>query len=323
MLVKKNLKSRDKTIEKMSTQYDICYSGGKNSIYNKRFGKYIIPYREKDIIIRSIRNRFSNSKKNIKTLKVLDFGCGDGRTYPVFEYAVIHKIIPEKTKLEVLCYDISKTGLEIFKDNLLKNNYKLLNSKLPYKLKHKKYPITFILIHRNKESDWNAFAKIIGKVDITYCLLGVLAHIPLRKNRQKLLRTFCNITNYDIVVTTPPRQGRFKKTQTEYKKLRKQGKPYKLAAEDGDLYYKKTSNDGKKFYTYCHIYNPQELIDDFHTAKLKTPYGVEVLMVRHLSKISWSWFSAQLDRILSIIYSKFMPKSILSKTNFILLVGRK
>ena len=157
----------------VATQYDVDYQGADQSMYNKRFGKDKVIIRERDLIVECY-NKIAFQNKNLKIIRILDFGCGDGRMLSVIESLAKNNL---GIKIELLAYDISKRGLKIFEDRLRDKNY-----------------------HRIKQSHWannNLHIILLNNIDnsilterpihFIFSIFAVFGHIQGHDTRQKLL----------------------------------------------------------------------------------------------------------------------------------------
>ncbi|MDX2050424.1 MAG: hypothetical protein SFT93_04570 [Rickettsiaceae bacterium] len=103
----------------VAAQYDIDYKGSSKSLYNSRFSTNKVIYREESKITKILTSVYRHNK-NKPTIRILDFGCGDGRIFPVIEkFASKHT----KTKFEIIAYDPSIVGLNEFINNLKQNGF--------------------------------------------------------------------------------------------------------------------------------------------------------------------------------------------------------
>ena len=162
----------------LSSQYDAYYNGGKNSLYNKRFGDKKISLNEELVIVKILKRLLK--KNTSKHLKILDFGCGDGRIYQVIEEFMRDQ---KNVSCQFVGYDLCKTAIIDFENLLLAKGYNEQNGVF-VKDNIKVYLVLADIIQKLDE-----IAKDIGSnFDLCLCIYGVIQHIPYRKNESVYYR---------------------------------------------------------------------------------------------------------------------------------------
>lgn len=306
----------------LSKQYDKYYLNGKKSIYNSRFGKIKVPTHD----INLLKNAFNitlKSKYKIQDkspINIIDYGCGDGR-YNAAIFNMIKKSSKKYPKIKFNLYglDISPVGIELYKQNLLDLGLSKQKN-LRFKKVYKKNNIKAIPLLISEKDDFEDIFKTINiKFDIVLCLFGVLSHIPFKKNRQKLLKTFFDNTKQNgSCLITVPSYGILKKELKAYNTLRKQGKPCNLATEDGDLYYN-PQKDFKKndiICNYHHLYKINEIKSDIKASSyhIKNSGVLSCLFATKIKTFTISKLDEMCSKLLSLF---FIPSFIKNKTSYI------
>lgn len=280
-------------------EYDRYYSGDESTYY-KLYKDNIIS-RDRNIIT-EIALKCAMKVKSLpdgrKALKILDYGCGDGR----YLQAIINiaKFLENKgIEVELIGYDPSKTGLEKFEEKLQKasfqkvaeNGYHYIaedeggtKSYVGNTFKNEAANLTVKLIHGHVDDKLDHIASLIGNVDLTLCLFGVLSHVPGRQNRIKLLDMFGDITSEGKVIVTLPGYRILSKQHEVFNYLRKEHYSKERLAhaqEDGDLYYtryiQEKNGTTKQIENFYHIYqSSKEVLFDLAAAKLHPANGIQV-----------------------------------------------
>lgn len=290
----------------VGVSYDAYYQG-EESIYKRLYGDNIIS-RDKTVIRETALQSTSHLKEG-ETLRLLDYGCGDGRYMQAI--LPIAEILKErKIHVELIAYDPSRAGLEIFEGKLLKTGFTQTSGSGYHDIAsehggnsgytanvliNEKQNLTVKFVHGHVNDQLGYIEQLIGRADATMCMYGVLSHIESRQKRIDVLEMIGNITpNGNIVVTLPGRRM-FPKEQKAYNFLREKNYPaddLKDAQQKGDLYY--VRNQGKTpIKIFYHIYQTmQEVIEDFAAAKLKC--DVQVQKILHETTLT---ANPQLDKL--------------------------
>ncbi|MEY3196694.1 MAG: hypothetical protein RLZZ59_60, partial [Pseudomonadota bacterium] len=185
----------------IATQYDLYYKNGKESLYNKRFGnKSKITIREKSLLRKHLELAVEvANKEDSKDVKVLDFGCGDGRTLPALYIPALYMPAYDFT---IIAYDISQVGLEELAKNLRSegfvdhdnNGTNIQNAKFINK------NVTIQLVLGTPEMGAGELQNLLGiGFHLVLCLFGVLSHIPGSENRLEIIKMFHKILVKDAL----------------------------------------------------------------------------------------------------------------------------
>ncbi|AIL65905.1 hypothetical protein NOVO_07860 [Rickettsiales bacterium Ac37b] len=243
-------------------QYDKYYSGGTRSMYNYLYNNKITSH-DFHIIQKAIL-KVAQYKDSID---IMDFGCGNGRHQVVYE-SIASSLEKKGKKINLIAYEISKTALEYYINMLLANGFwesdkKPDNNKIIKILT--KNNITVHFFYANIQDNLDDLAKLIGKLDITFSIFGVLAHIQTRALRQNTMSFLGNITTSEIILSLPGRRVLLKEQQA-FKTLR-EGKfniqidGQDLNLEEGDLLYSRNHN-GVHIENFFHIYHAIKEIEE-------------------------------------------------------------
>lgn len=265
---------------KISDSYDQYYSSG---IYQKRYNDTTNKTSSEEVIgaaIKIIEKKtlklqklyinqdeelgLLSKKLEANKLRILDFGCGDGRFFNAV-IAIGQEAKKRGIEIEFIAYDISKTGLEDFTKKMLKFDFDLTDrNDNNWKLTKDNLTINFVL--GNEKSSPQQIAQNVGDVDMTMCMFGVLSHIYGRENRVNLMKMFAEITNKDgEVVISVPSKKRFSQEQKHYDFLISEQKIddiHGIKMEPGDLFYTRKENSDVKVQNYYHVYSSEELKED-------------------------------------------------------------
>jgi SAM-dependent methyltransferase len=304
----------------LNEQYDKYYQDGEFSIYNKRFGKVKIPTNDTRIIQKAFSKLLKQKYKN-ETIKVLDYGCGDGRYFELFKNIAKQT----KNKIEIISYDISAVGLKYYIQTLEKNGFEHTKFKKLTKSNENSFLVSvlsknnlvFKILYGYEADSLENIEKLLGvEFDMVLCLFGVLSHIAKKEERIKHLKIFKNILNKGgRLILTVPGKGILKQELKCYSFLRKQGMPFMQALEEGDLYYKPNSLVETTICNYHHLYELDELERDLALVNFnKLSSGIiTMLFPTKLKNI----YLSKLDEYLSRFCSKFLPKKIQSKMSYL------
>ncbi|NBO25076.1 MAG: hypothetical protein EBU93_07600, partial [Chlamydiae bacterium] len=169
--------------KKLSRDNGVC------EFYDKRFSRdaYNLntPTNDEEIVVMRFLDEITKNKNQIT---VLDYGCGDGRLFTVFNKFLT---LNPSSHIKLFACDISIEGLKKYQNNLLAQNFEILESenrdqKCEYDcfsvLRSAKKNLEVILV-RAKPNHYED-VKSIGKCDLSISI-AVLQHILDRKNRGK------------------------------------------------------------------------------------------------------------------------------------------
>jgi SAM-dependent methyltransferase len=262
----------------LADQYNIYYQGGKNSAYNKRFGQQKFTFNEQ----RQITDSIIRLAPNVNCVfNILDFGCGDGRVFPIIE-TIAGSYSYRNMKFNFIGYDISIGGLNEFRQELVAKGFSMMPEAHPqiltttksqikedkarratptnvgerqvndvmvkndiwYKLT--KNNITVTLVHGVSKDQPLLEQFAPDGYHLIMCLFGVLSHIAGRENRLQMLESQKTLLHDqgELIVTVPTHQ-RFRKEQGQFKQLRLQ---YHDNPRGLDKYLKQAREDGDIYY---------------------------------------------------------------------------
>ncbi len=258
----------------------------------------------------------ANPVTGAKVIKICDYGAGDGRFLRIIEKVAL-EMAKKDIKIELVAYEQNKVGLEQYVSKAEATDYKKLPDsgvgfiniqenpigKRGYKVgKWHKDNLTLTFIHSSPDDKLSHIATVIGNVDMTMCMFGVLSHIPIRLNRIHTLKMFGDITNGPVIVSVPGNR-RFAQERKLFEDIRKKG--YEniindLASEPGDLFYKREDPVANiALQNYIHPYTTSELETDFALAKLKTDNGIKAEKIFNEKHLVRSKPLATIDKFIS------------------------
>lgn len=269
---------------------------GEGATYSQTYYDTPIPRNVDTIVIAALKvadKMVKQEWEGEKTLRILDFGCGDGR-YRTAAYKVAEIVKEGGINVELVAYDVSDGGLDAFKGKLKKEGF-------DDEHKRDNLVVNFVIgdtapgsIEKNKRE--------IGSVDVSYAIFGVISHIPGRENRVQTLKMLNEVTQSEVIVTAPGWR-RFREELAYHNKLREAENPYKLATEPGDLYY--TSRAGTEDFYHVYWYM-SEFVGELNDAGLKgevciAKIGDEKLLAYRPNTLGL------LDGVVSQLASKYLP----------------
>ncbi|AIL65890.1 hypothetical protein NOVO_07775 [Rickettsiales bacterium Ac37b] len=326
-------------------QYDRYYMGKDDSIYNKRFGTNKVIPREYFVIYNSFKRIYHRlftlqPKIFTKSIRILDFGCGNGRLFSSI-YRIAKQYI--NVSIELIAYDISLVGLKDFIEIIEYEGFILDKGRIDENKKNilgywNKNNLTIQVIHGNSEENLSNINTLIEKpINLALSIFTVLGHIPKRQNRQNLLKDIGKMLSSEgeFIINVSTKISLLEES-IAYDILRKQYKLFlkygsiemaeklsavlKLATEPGDLYFAKY--DQYNFiYTYGHVYSKNELIEDIINADLKIVDNVKVMSVEQPYIISKNKTKKYLDTLLSLFLSMNLPFGLFKKSDKVLSIS--
>lgn len=292
-------------------QYD-AYYGGHKSIYDKLYGGKVIS-RDKWVIKEIARKCLSKVKEDSngeRVLRILDYGCGDGRylqaILPIAEYLKSNSNV----KVEVIAYDPSRAGLEKFETNLgslgfikdseRSHGYHDIASQpggtegyLSNTLKSDKFNLSVKLVHGHVFDSPSHIKSIIGSdpVHMGICMYGVLSHVPMQKERIKLLKMLGDVVQEKLLLTLPSYRilQEQKKTYDYLRQERHINTLPKDVQERGNVHYTRRETYNKDglhgaqeetlVENSYHLYgSPEEIMFELGAAKLKGNVRVQKIL---------------------------------------------
>ena len=293
---------RDSSI--IAHQYDIYYLGGDNSLYNKRFGKrHKVTLREKELLVSNLKSAIDLSSDGV--IKIMDFGCGNGRTMPVLCNSAF---LYTERQFEVTAYDISRVGLHALTNIMLKEGFELIGDIYSNSWHLKKYNVNVKVLLGNPDFPISELEKLFdGGFNLVLSLFGVLSHIPESARRIEVMQMFRDIAcNNGILFISLPSYASHKATMQQFDKLRDTSDVSDishLAKEKGDIYYKVADSDD--LYNFYHLYSPEEAVEQLKTVKImNSTIGIYSTFLP--SQICQNWFYMIGDYAVSKIFS-FAP----------------
>lgn len=218
---------------KAETEYDQYYSHSPNhpnSIYSELYGEHLIHRLEETLINVALQAAARIQAEGGDTLRMVDFGCGNGRYFRVFK-EIAGRLMDMGMNLEVQAYDISSVGLENFKEHLHHRAFKEVahyqdfihhtdESKSYRACSMQQDNLTVHFVHGNVAESMRDIGKLIGQVDITAMLFGVLGHVPGRENRQEMMRVLGEISDHAFITTVANSRHVLKAERRFYDDLR-------------------------------------------------------------------------------------------------------
>lgn len=297
-------------------EYDIYYSGGQDSIYNQLYKNKCIDY-DKWFLTKIIRQIALTTN----TVKILDFGCGNGRYFQIFEN-IANILQKENKSLYLIAYDASLVALEYFQSQLVEKNFcdlPVINSTNEYTIRDlKKGNITVRFIHPSRHNSINLIAQVTERVNLTVCLFSVLSHIQTSQERVNLIKVLKKLTDGYIVASLPS----YRILQNEHKvfkfirlnnfRMSIDGLP--LSLEKGDILYARNFGD-KHVENYLHLYeSSEEIRDELAEAGITNKYNISIHKILHETTMIKYNILGILDkyvcRILSFISIKWIQDKI-------------
>ena len=196
--------------------------GNEKSIYQQRYNDSL--HTRNLNSLKKIIQKICKEKSPGDTVRVLDFGFGDGRTFEFYEG--ISKILAkQELKLELVAYDVSSGGLSVFQKKMKKKGYSEeiiedLNKEETHtrsyiSSRHKKANISITTIHGSFHDNYETKESLIGKVDFSVVLFGVMSHITNKEDRNSTYQFIQNVTSENgyAFFTVPHKGKRFKQEQ--------------------------------------------------------------------------------------------------------------
>jgi SAM-dependent methyltransferase len=258
----------------ISEGYNKYYAndGDGISVYNSRFGEARYNAREEAILRKQILKKVEQLKAQDKnTIRILDFGCGDGRLFPII-YQLAEELAAQNFQIIFSGCDISDEGLRVFNSNLTRIGFRQESSdedlvydpslnqlKRLSNLTEKNLEINLWCI--TPETKRGEILEQMGNYDITICMFGTLSHIIGAVNRQNVLGTLA-LQSDDLVLTVPSRNI-FKSNQEIFRGKRANGEDF----EEGDIEYEVKDGNGKVIaINPYHLYTRDELEKDLKIA---------------------------------------------------------
>jgi SAM-dependent methyltransferase len=334
----------------VAKEYDNYYRGGERSLYDNRFGKEKIIPRENQVIVESFKRIYkkleTKIRKNEKFIfRIMDFGCGNGRLFPIIDNLSQNFNI----NIELIAYDASLVGLELFQKNLESKGYKKIENIFLNNFKMKDHTLSFLvknnlsirLVHANTHDESNHIINIFDEpIHFIFSFYSVFGHILKRQNRLNILKSLKATMHPkgEIIINVCTRRSVSKQLEV-YDNLREQYKAailkddktqsefikknLMLATEAGD-FYKVVYDNIRTIHLYGHAYTSKELLEDFTTANL-IPKKVKIISIEQPYALSRSRVLRFVDTILSTLLSlniyPFFDVSKFSKNIYV--IGRK
>ena len=306
----------NKNYNDISNQYDRYYEGAGNSLYNKRFGdKRVTPNEEEIItnIFKKLTKKLAKTRPESKEIKILDFGCGDGRIFPVIE-KLANQYKKDGWLIQLSGYDPCSTGLTSFKNMLLEKGYDENHCSLS------KNNLTINLILGDVNEELEVIARQIGNgFDLCLCIYGVLNHIPYRENRINHLKMINSLlAESGELLLSICSKNVFPSEMKAYSLIRRQfadclhgslptsadirQQILRLATEPGDLYYCVDPNHSNKAADiFAHIDTPEELKANLKAANFNETLKIKIMSILNPYEIANHCLKGQIDKMLSKI----------------------
>ncbi len=185
--------------------------------------------------------KFSEVKPH--RVSVFDFGCGDGRTLPLFQ-KFAEGLSHQGSTLRIKAYDISVEGINAYKRRLGAAGFKLMREEDLKKIYADPEPahLTRHGVFRKDNLEVELLSGVpsttpeqlgadVGLVDITTVLFGSLSHVFPSQSRDNFLGMMIGITKNHIAMTVPGK-ALFLESQQSIKLFKAA-----LGLGDGEMFY--------------------------------------------------------------------------------------
>lgn len=159
------------------------------------------------------KTRFSEVKPH--QASIFDFGCGDGRTLPLFQ-KFAEGLSRQGSTLRIKAYDISVEGINAYERRLKAAGFKQMDERVltaiyddpepTYLTKHgvfRKDNLEVELLSGAPTTTPEQLREDVGVVDVTTVLFGSLSHVFPSGSRDDFLRMMVEITKSHIAMTVP------------------------------------------------------------------------------------------------------------------------
>jgi hypothetical protein len=252
-------------------EYNVYYGGGTNSIYYQLYKDRFLPYDH--WAITKLAYELATTRDS---LKIMYFGCGNGRYFPIFEQIASYFDTQQKS-LTLIAYDPSQEALSSFSDRLQSLGFTKLDqssNRNDYSSSSfQKGNMVIKMIRPLQTAMIDTLIKESGTVDITVCMFGVISHIQTKQARIAIIKQLGEITKEQILISVPSyrilkdERKAFEVIRKHKFRLQIDGKPLKL--EEGDILYAR--NYGNiHVENFLHLYSSaDEIIGEIRSASLK------------------------------------------------------
>lgn len=159
------------------------------------------------------KTRFAEVKPH--RASIFDFGCGDGRTLPLFQ-KFAEGLSRQGSTLRIKAYDISVEGINAYERRLKAAGFKQMDEKVLAQIyadpepthlrKHgifRKDNLEVELLSGTPTTTPEQLGADVGVVDVTTVLFGSLSHVFPAKSRDDFLRMMVGTTKSHIAMTVP------------------------------------------------------------------------------------------------------------------------
>lgn len=215
------------------------------------------------------RARFSEVKPH--RVSVFDFGCGDGRTLPLFQ-KFAEGLSHQGSTLRIKAYDISVEGINAYKRRLGAAGFKLMREEDLKKIYADPEPahLTRHGVFRKDNLEVELLSGVpsttpeqlgadVGLVDITTVLFGSLSHVFPSQSRDNFLGMMIGITKNHIAMTVPGK-ALFLESQQSIKLFKAA-----LGLGDGEMFYHPEGLPDECLLPYA-LYDAHSLRDHLYRA---------------------------------------------------------
>lgn len=254
--------------ESISKQYTPYYALGKDglSLYDRQYGKDNILQMDKDLLASTALSS-ADFKVSQGVFNILEHGGGNGRYYTLLSKinSDLKAKFPGKVSgTTVTVEDISKEGLEIYKNKLVENGFSVIGGDPLHEidisrpegergyigpvLEKKATGEEFRLIHIDEHDSQEHIRQLecIGniKFDMITTMFGPIAHIVRESARNAVLKRFADsLDSNGYVVGSVPSPNRFKEELAAYEMFRRQHLAPKAFEEKRTLAYAKFTGE--------------------------------------------------------------------------------
>jgi hypothetical protein len=297
------------------SEYDAYYDGYNESMHNKLFRNRYIPFDRwviEDEINRAIQKK--------ETITVMDFGAGSGRHFFIYQ-EVAEQLKSQNKKIKLIAYDISKKAMISYQMLLKDLGYKLINDDRSNKncvvRRFEKDNFVVDLVYTLTNISIKDLSKVISKVDLTFCMYGVLGHIQTKKGRISALKDLANLTHDKIFLEVAGdrafSEGRKAFDFIRNNKINIQINCRDVVLEKGDIIYAR-NYQGKHIENYYHIYeSADEIIDEVKESGHSVDGKVAINKLSSEGSLIAMPVLGKIDMYLSRLFAVILPQSIKDK----------
>jgi SAM-dependent methyltransferase len=296
-------------------EYNVYYGGGVNSIYYQLYKDRFLPYDHRTIT--KLAYELATTRDS---LTIMDFGCGNGRYFPIFEQIASH-LDKQHKSLTIIAYDPSKEAISSFSSKLQLLGFTQLNqlsSESDYSVAcFQKGNIVVKMIRPLQAANMDRLIAETGNIDITVCMFGVISHIQTKQARIATIKQLGEITTGQILISVPSyrilkeERKAFEVIRKHKFRLQVDGKPLKL--EEGDILYAR-NYENIHVENFLHLYSSaDEIIEEIHLAGLKLTADFNINRIAREATMMQKPILGYIDKYLCCLLSNILPRYIKNK----------